>query len=125
VDFYNPFIYPGDFLARQAIRAAVEIRPTDSDERYLQLLEQTLDRSIAEFHPDLIVYNAGTDCLIGDPLGNLSLSRQAIISRDWLVFQAAQSNSVPVVMLLSGGYQQSNAPVIADSIRNLMEHLDS
>mmetsp|Transcript_19899 Transcript_19899/g.36748 ORF Transcript_19899/g.36748 Transcript_19899/m.36748 type:complete len:387 (+) Transcript_19899:4229-5389(+) len=122
VDFYNPMIYPGDYVARQAIRAAVEIRPMDSDDRYISMLERTLAQSIAEFKPDFIVYNAGTDCLIGDPLGNLSLSRQAIIRRDHTVFEAGISKSIPVVMLLSGGYQQSNAPVIADSIQSLMQH---
>jgi len=29
-------------------------------------------------------------------------------------------NKIPVVMLLSGGYQSTNADIIADSISNLM-----
>ena len=35
-----------------------------------------MDEAIEEFRPDLIIYNAGTDCLIGDPLGGLDLSPQ-------------------------------------------------
>jgi len=39
-----------------------------------------------------------------------------------LVFQYAyEVYKVPIVMLLSGGYQMSNAPVIARSVTNLCE----
>ena len=31
---------------------------------------------------------------------------------------------VPIVMVLSGGYQMKNAPVIADSIENLVNKFD-
>ena len=69
-----------------------------------------------------MLYNAGTDCLVGDPLGDLSLSPQAIIDRDEAVFAAclrATPEPVPVAMVLSGGYQKSNASVIARSLLNL------
>jgi hypothetical protein len=33
---------------------------------------------------------------------------------------AIRKFKVPIVMLLSGGYQMANAPVIADSIENLV-----
>jgi hypothetical protein len=33
-----------------------------------------LSTALGEFNADLIVYNAGTDCLIGDPLGALSIT---------------------------------------------------
>lgn len=32
--------------------------------------------ALEEFEPDAVVYNAGTDILEGDPLGNLSISAQ-------------------------------------------------
>ena len=52
-----------------------------------------------------MIYNAGTDCMVGDPLGNLNLSEQGIIDRDELVFKYAyETHKVPMVMLLSGGY---------------------
>lgn len=58
----------------------------------------------------------------GDPLGDLNISEKGIIERDELVFRHAyEVNKVPILMVLSGGYQQSNAPNIADSIRNLSE----
>ena len=33
-----------------------------------------LEESLSKFHPDIIVYNAGTDILAGDPLGKLDIS---------------------------------------------------
>lgn len=38
-----------------------------------------MERSLAKFHPDFIVYNAGTDILEGDPLGRLSVSAEVCI----------------------------------------------
>lgn len=59
--------------------------------------------------------------MAGDPLGQLNISPEGIIKRDEMMFQLAkQVYKVPIVMLLSGGYQRTNAPVIADSIENLI-----
>ena len=58
--------------------------------------------------------------MVGDPLGCMHISEQGIIDRDELVFRYCyETHKVPIVMVLSGGYQMSNAPVIAQSIRNL------
>lgn len=35
-----------------------------------------LEKSLSKFHPDIIVYNAGTDVLEGDPLGKLAVSAE-------------------------------------------------
>jgi histone deacetylase 11 len=56
-----------------------------------------------------------------DPLGNLNITPLGIIKRDELMFEIAyETYKVPIAMVLSGGYQLSNAPVIADSIENLV-----
>jgi histone deacetylase 11 len=67
----------------------------------------------------LIVYNAGTDILDGDPLGRLKISPQGVVIRDEKVFRFAKDQSIPLLMLTSGGYMKSSARVIADSIINL------
>lgn len=35
-----------------------------------------MEQSLREFHPDILVYNAGTDVLDGDTLGLLAISAQ-------------------------------------------------
>ncbi len=71
---------------------------------------------------DLVVYNAGTDVLAGDPLGRLGLSRQGIVARDEAVWRWARDEArAPIVMLLSGGYAKDNAAVITESLANLFD----
>ena len=44
---------------------------------------------------------------------------QGVVDRDQIVFEAAKAKKIPIVMVLSGGYQRSNASIIADSILSL------
>ncbi|KAK3005048.1 hypothetical protein RJ639_015945 [Escallonia herrerae] len=80
---------------------------------------QTIQVAGHMFDPELVVYNAGTDVLDGDPLGRLKISPEGVTSRDEKVFGFARERNIPLVMLTSGGYMKSSARVIADSIVNL------
>ena len=84
-------------------------------------LSSCLSQSIAEFEPNFIIYNAGTDILKGDPLGLLDITPEGVVERDEFVFRSALERSIPLVMLLSGGYLRSSARVIANSIVNLRD----
>lgn len=46
-----------------------ELTSGTKDAEYLLSLESALQRASKEFEPDIILYNAGTDILTGDPLG--------------------------------------------------------
>ncbi|GFG36953.1 hypothetical protein Cfor_12482 [Coptotermes formosanus] len=118
-DMYNCGIYPRDKRAKAAIRRCVELTHFTEDNEYLHKVEENLEEALREFHPDILVYNAGTDVLDGDRLGLLAISAQGIIRRDELVFMKARERRVPIVMLTSGGYLKKTARVIADSIQNL------
>ncbi|XP_017122734.1 histone deacetylase 11 [Drosophila elegans] len=121
LDMYNAFVYPKDHVAKESIRCAVELRNHTEDAFYLRQLRRCLMQSLAEFRPDVVIYNAGTDVLKGDPLGNLAISPEGVIERDRLVFSTFRALGIPVVMLLSGGYLKASAGVIADSIVNLKQ----
>ncbi|KFB43339.1 AGAP001736-PA-like protein [Anopheles sinensis] len=146
MDMYNYHIYPRDHPAKLAIRRAVELKPHTDDEEYLRKLRKwvthavaqkmlpyiepplflyaiyrCLHQSLVEFEPNFIIYNAGTDVLKGDPLGLLDITPEGVIERDEIVFRAAMERSIPLVMLLSGGYLRSSARVIANSIINLRD----
>lgn len=123
LDMFNHEIYPGDTYAERAITDAVKLSCFTEDDVYLPLLGQALHRAM-RFRPEFVVFVAGTDCLEGDPLGQLSVSAAGIVRRDEMVFEAALMAQVPVLMLLAGGYQQSNARVIADSITNVTAKFD-
>ncbi|KAH8383226.1 hypothetical protein KR009_007486 [Drosophila setifemur] len=121
LDMYNAFVYPKDHAAKQTIRCAVELRNHTEDAYYLRQLSRCLMQSLAEFRPDVVIYNAGTDVLKGDPLGNLAITPEGVVERDRLVFSTFRALGIPIVMLLSGGYLKESAAVIADSIVNLRQ----
>ncbi|XP_053679702.1 histone deacetylase 11 [Anopheles nili] len=121
MDMYNYRIYPHDHSAKLAIRRAVELKPHTEDAEYIRKLKQCLHQSLTEFEPNFIIYNAGTDVLKGDPLGLLDITPEGVIERDEIVFRSAIERSIPLVMLLSGGYLRSSARVIANSIINLRD----
>lgn len=69
VDAYNHSIYPGDNYAKRAIKCDISVYASDDDDQYLSKLVENILPAIHEFQPDFILYNAGTDCLVNDPLG--------------------------------------------------------
>jgi histone deacetylase 11 len=120
LDMYNRLIYPGDNFAKQAIKRKVELNHHTTDQVYLENIRRHLPAVLDEFDPDVVVYNAGTDILEGDRLGNLDITPEGVIERDRLVFtEVRKKRGKPIFMLTSGGYQRNNARVIADSILGL------
>lgn len=120
-DMYNGRAYPFDSFAKKAIDYKIELLPKTTDGIYLEKLKDGLNHIKSSFQPDIIFYNAGSDILKGDPLGGLNISPNAFIEKDELVFSYALENKIPIVYLLSGGYQKTNAKVISDSIVNLFK----
>lgn len=119
LDAYNSSAYPGDSMAARAINKAVRFGHGCGTERYLELVTKALEEAFREFEPELVVYNAGTDILEGDPLGGIAVSAAGVVKRDELVFDAARSRDIPIVMTLSGGYTPRSAPTVVESLRNL------
>ncbi|XP_076944737.1 histone deacetylase 2-like isoform X2 [Bidens hawaiensis] len=119
LDMYNPNIYPLDYEARRYIDQRVEVPSGTVTEKYLMMLDEALKVAENAFDPELVIYNAGTDILDGDPLGRLKVIPQGVTIRDEKVFKFAHDKNIPLVMLTSGGYMKTSARVIADSIINL------
>lgn len=120
MDMYNAYIYPGDMRAKAAIDVNIELRSGTEDGVYINRLKDGLQESFSKFEPQIIYYNAGTDILEYDPLGCLGITPAGVVQRDEIVFEAARQRNIPLVMLLSGGYQKTNARVIAHSITNIL-----
>ena len=73
-DAYNYGIYPNDTYAKGGITSSMNVNHNTSDKMYLTNLDKNLDKIINDFQPEFIVYNAGTDCLEGDPLGACNMT---------------------------------------------------
>jgi acetoin utilization deacetylase AcuC-like enzyme len=68
---------------------------------YLRRLRET----VAGFDVfDLILYQAGADLHVDDPLGGV-LTTEQMIERDQIVFDAARVSETPIAWNLAGGYQ--------------------
>jgi histone deacetylase 11 len=125
LDAFNRWIYPADdTLARQRVNYPLPLDEGCDDAVYLDLLRTHLPRFFdmvaCTKAPALVIYNAGTDILRGDPLGRLAVSERGVLERDMFVVQQARQRDLPVVMLLGGGYTQTSHVVIADSVEALL-----
>ena len=121
LDMYNSAIYPNDVEAAQRVKYRVPLKRRTNTDEYLQYLFNSLPNAINEFNPELIIYNAGTDIFVEDQLGNLSVTENGIIRRDEFVFQKAIENKIPILMVLSGGYNKKSGSIIANSINNIVK----
>lgn len=119
LDVYNRDVYPHDGFAKRGIRRKVELRSKVEDEEYMLQFRRALDEALAQFEPDLVLYNAGSDVLFGDHTGGMFISPEGIIERDQLVFVKIRSRGIPLVMLMGGGYHRMASRITADSIVNL------
>jgi acetoin utilization deacetylase AcuC-like enzyme len=84
---------------------------------YLERLRETVAR-FDEF--DLVLYQAGADVHVDDPLGGV-LSTDQMIERDRIVFEAAGASETPIAWNLAGGYQEPLAKVVALHVNTMRE----
>ncbi len=92
--------YPA-FKPASTLDVALDDRTTDDE--YLEELKEGLPRVLAS-RAQLLFYLAGADPYAEDQLGGLRLSRDGLRKRDRVVFEAARSACIPVVVTLAGGY---------------------
>lgn len=74
MDCYHVKLFPQDFESKDAIAKVLQINSTTTNEEYLKMLD-SLKQDFDFWHPELVIYNAGTDVLVEDPLGQLGLSK--------------------------------------------------
>jgi acetoin utilization deacetylase AcuC-like enzyme len=76
------------------------------DEEYLEKLNGALDHIFNTVKPSLILYLAGADPYILDQLGGLCLTLDGLQKRDESVIHQARQRSIPVAVVLGGGYAE-------------------
>jgi acetoin utilization deacetylase AcuC-like enzyme len=88
--------------------AASEYNYPNQAEKFLKRIPD-LVRRFADC--DVILYQAGADPHIEDPLGGW-LTTEQLAERDRLVFESAQSLGIPIAWNLAGGYQDEFRAVL-------------
>ena len=124
-DIFNSRIYPiFDVDARKRVDCDVGITSDCTNSEYMRELKTRLPGfldSICNSPVGLAIYNAGTDVLKGDPLGDLNISAATIRERDLFVVGELRKRNIPTIMLLSGGYTKQSFQLVADSVIGLLE----
>ena len=83
-----------------------------TDQEYLPLLDEALDKIMAEFQPQVVLYQCGVDVLASDKLGRLSLTLEGCKQRDRMVFEACRKQGVGVACSMGGGYSEDIRTII-------------
>ena len=90
----------------------IEIEDGTGDEAYLDYLYQSLHVAFNEAYPDLVFYLAGADPYEGDRLGRLSLTKEGLEKRDRMVIDFCSRRSLPLVMVMAGGYAKEVEDIV-------------
>ena len=91
-------------FAKEAGDLDIELPDGTGDRAYLDLLEPGLKLAMQRAGADLAIYLAGADPYNDDRLGRLALSKQGLLSRDRMVFEACARAGLAVAVSMAGGY---------------------
>jgi len=80
-------------------------RGTD-DHAYLACLRREMPRLLAQFRPELVLYDAGVDVHRDDRLGHLALTDAGLAARDAYVLGTCRDAGLPVAAVIGGGYDR-------------------
>jgi len=115
-DIYNAEVYPGPARLPASHMFLFGCGSGMTDQAYRDVLEEHLPEVLSRGPFALAFYNAGTDVLAGDPLGQFDLSREAVLRRDRYVIESLEDSGVPWVMVPSGGYTEASHRLLADTV---------
>ena len=90
----------------------IELDNDTDDATYLRLLKDTLPRLITQVVPDMIFYQSAVDVLATDKLGKLGLTQAGCKARDEYVLEQAKAASIPVAIVMGGGYSENIEDVV-------------
>ena len=110
-----------NFPARKA-RSSRDIALPDGmdDDGYMAELSRHLPQIMAEFSPDLVLYQAGVDPHVEDRLGRLALTDEGLLARDRYVVGEARQRGIPVASALGGGYGDDQRAVAERHARSMI-----
>ncbi|MEL0224700.1 MAG: histone deacetylase, partial [Gammaproteobacteria bacterium] len=84
-----------------------------TDDPYVSLVFETLESVIASWHPDFVIYDAGSDVHVDDALGRLSITTEGLYRRDYGVISRIRAAGIPCATVIGGGYDKDRARVAA------------
>lgn len=86
--------------------------PAGCDRRSMMLVMDEALPLIAEWKPDLLLYQAGADPYFEDPFSPLALDAEDLGARDFRIFEFARTHAIPIAWVLAGGYTREISKVV-------------
>jgi histone deacetylase 11 len=121
LDFYEDDVFPWPKVQEDI---SVPLSAGSVGAEYLDLLREHLPKALDRYHPDFVVYNAGSDVLATDPLTRLMLTPDDMVDRDLYVVTEMRERGIPLAMVLSGGYGPLSWEAHARSIEAILTRFD-
>lgn len=121
LDVYEDDLYPNP---KEPEDYPIPIAWDITGPEYLETVDVALANAIDAVRPDLVIYNAGSDPYVEDPLTNLGLSRNDLTDRDLMVATHVRERGIPLAMVLSGGYARESWRIHADGIEAILARFD-
>lgn len=121
LDLFEDEIFPWPKAAEEM---PVPLPSGISGTGYLDILGEYLPTALDRFRPELVVYNAGSDVLLSDPLSHLRLTAEQMGERDLYVVTEVRERGIPLAMVLSGGYGLKSWEAHAQSIEGVLARFD-
>jgi histone deacetylase 11 len=120
-DLYERDIFPA---RKEPEDYPLPVGPGLTGGEYLGIVRDTLPGALDTARPDLVVYNAGSDLFVGDPLAHHRLTASDLAERDLLIATEVRGRGVPLAMVLSGGYSSESWKIHADAIEGVLTRFD-
>lgn len=114
LDVYNSQAYPHSRSTRKRVDISIPLPPGVDGEMYLRQYSAALEELDDDYSLAFVV--AGSDTLISDKLGGLSLTIDDVAEREKRTLQALHKRAIPSVILGGGGYSQDSATCVIRAI---------
>ncbi len=121
LDVYEEDLFPS---VKQPEDFPIPVPAGLSGADYLDIVREALPHALDVVRPDLVIYNAGSDPYIDDPLTRLRLTRADLAERDLLVATESRERRIPMAMVLSGGYSSESWRIHAEGIEGILTRFD-
>ncbi|WP_318460401.1 histone deacetylase family protein [Photobacterium leiognathi] len=83
-----------------------------STEDYLNSFTGLLPLALAQYQPDLVIYDAGVDIHQHDELGYFNVSTSGLYQRDHAVLSLCKERNIPVAAVIGGGYRTQHQDLV-------------
>ena len=91
----------------------VELDDNLEDDKYLEILNQTLNSCLKNFNPELVIFDTGVDIHKNDKLGNLQITTEGLLKRDLTVLEFFKNKSIPIATVIAVSYTHLTLPTKA------------